>query len=445
MKTSPVPMPLLLEAERRRRTNRDRLSVWAADPLALAAAARIHLDPWQESALRDNHKTLLLNCGRQVGKSTCTALIIVQELLREDSMTIIVTPSERQSKELLRKVLKFWRLIGRPIAAVAATKTSLELINGSRIEAFPGSSDTIVGMSGVTLLVADEAARIPDELIGSVTPMLATTDGRQVHLTTPRGRQGYFYHLWVTPAEDDPSIGRVSIPTAECPRVTPVFLARELRRLGERQFGEWYECKFQDAELGVFRGIEAACDAPSNAVRVAYHQYVIGVDWGRTHDYTVFSVIDTYNMMQVEMQRFTDIPYALQRQRLHELARRWGTENIVAEANSMGRPVLEELQYEGLPVYPFETSNASKMRIMDQLSLAIETGSIHLLDDPTQKAELYDYTSSRTPTGLVKYEGGNGSHDDTVMALAICLDASRSAQPSLDEDVAEDLVSFRGY
>lgn len=233
-----------------------RIDTYRADPASMAVSAGFSCDPWQAQALASTAQTLLLNCGRQVGKSTITALLIVRALLQPDAMVVIVSPSERQSKELMRKVLSFWRKIGRPIAAVAATKISLELANGARLEAFPASSDTVRGISAVDLLVADEASVVPDELYYSMAPMLAVSGGRQVCLSTPKGQRGWWYDLWRTPAEDDPDIARIEVHSADCPRISPTFLARERRRVGLWWYEQEYDCRFQEAETAAFRAAD---------------------------------------------------------------------------------------------------------------------------------------------------------------------------------------------
>jgi hypothetical protein len=42
---------------------------------------------------------------------------------------------------------------------------------------WPGNEDTVRGYSGATLLLIDEAARVPDALYAAVKPMLATSGG----------------------------------------------------------------------------------------------------------------------------------------------------------------------------------------------------------------------------------------------------------------------------
>jgi hypothetical protein len=218
------------------------------DALVVAERIGIKLDAWQREALRSRAQTLLLCCGRQVGKSMVAALLIVAMLLQPERTVVIIAPSERQAKELLRVVLTLWRRLGRPVAYTHATRTSLELRNSSRLEALPASEDTIRGISAVNLLVAEEAAMVHDDLFNSVSPMLAVSNGRLVAPSTPRGRRGWFHSLWSASPLDDPDIERFLITSEECPRIQREFLQRERRRVGTWWFNQEYLCEFLEDE-----------------------------------------------------------------------------------------------------------------------------------------------------------------------------------------------------
>jgi hypothetical protein len=70
-------------------------------------------------------------------------------------------------------------------------------------------------------------------------------------------------------------------------------------------------------------------------------------------------------------------------------------------------------------VLPFTTTNASKKEAVDAFALALEQGSVKILDDPVLIAELQSFTTKRMPSGLLRYEAPEGMHDDTVMATII--------------------------
>jgi hypothetical protein len=186
----------------------------------------------------------------------------------------------------------------------------------------------------------------------------------------------------------------------------------------ERAFAQEILAQFLEDGAGVFRFIrELATLSPADPQ--PGRQYVIGVDWGRTNDATVFSVLDITERVQVYVDRMTDTDYASQRLRLKALSQRYNGAPVLAESNSMGQPNIEALQMMEVPVTGFTTTNATKAQIIQALELAFEQRAIKILDNDMQTAELMAYESEKLPSGLVRYSAPEGMHDDTVMALAL--------------------------
>jgi hypothetical protein len=121
----------------------------------------------------------------------------------------------------------------------------------------------------------------------------------------------------------------------------------------------------------------------------------------------------------LEIDRFRGIKYSLQRARLQALYERHGRPTILAEANSMGGPVIEQLTRDGLKIKPFMTTNASKSEAIEALALAFERGEIKIPNDAALIGELQAFEAKPLPSGLMRYEAPSGGHDDLVMALAI--------------------------
>src|ERR671913_1643200 len=164
---------------------------------AFARALGLEPDPWQERLLRSGSDRVLLNCCRQSGKSTMTAVVALHRALyHPDSLILCLAPALRQSQELFSKMAGFYRDLGRPVSAVAERKLSLELENRSRVITLPGSEKTVRGFSGAALLVVDEAARVEDSLYYAVRPMLAVSGGFLMMLSTPFGKRGAFFEEW---------------------------------------------------------------------------------------------------------------------------------------------------------------------------------------------------------------------------------------------------------
>ena len=154
-------------------------------------------------------------------------------------------------------------------------------------------------------------------------------------------------------------------------------------------------------------------------------QYVVGVDWG-VADATVFSVLDATRKAQVYQDRMVGADYAAQRSRLHALTRHWHPAVIMAEYNSMGGPLVEQLQQDGLPVQAFTTTNATKRLLIDGLSLAFENREITIMNDPITVGELQAYEMQTLASGMIRFGAPEGVHDDCVMALALAWYAATS-------------------
>jgi hypothetical protein len=221
----------------------------ALDKVAFAKELGIHPDAWQEDLLRSHSERILLNCSRQSGKSTMSALIALHRALyRPGSLILCLAPALRQSQELFSKIAGFYRALGRPVPPQGERRLSLELENGSRIITLPGTEKTIRGFSGAALLIVDEAARVDDGLYYAVRPMLAVSGGALMMLSTPAGQRGVFFEEWTSGEGWE----RYEVRVEDVPRISPEFIEQERQALPRRVFDQEYRCKFVEIEDAVF-------------------------------------------------------------------------------------------------------------------------------------------------------------------------------------------------
>jgi hypothetical protein len=192
----------------------------------------------------------VLNCTRQWGKSTVTAAKAVREAWsRKGSLTIVVSPTARQSSELVRKASQLASRLGVPDRGDGDNEISLAFPNGSRIIGLPGTEATVRGFSAVSLLLVDEASRVSDQLYLAVRPMLAVSRGSVWLMSTPYGKRGFFWDTW---DGGGPAWERVRVTAAECPRIPKEFLKEEMATMGDQWFRQEYCCEFVDSVSGVF-------------------------------------------------------------------------------------------------------------------------------------------------------------------------------------------------
>lgn len=226
-------------------------------PAGLAEAVGLDLDRWQREYLESPSDRRLLLTSRQIGKSTVAAVGgLYDALIEPGALVLIVSPSERQSLEIFRKITGMYRALGLPVAPESERKMGLELLNGSRIEALPGSEKTIRGFSAPRRVIVDEASRVEDETFAGVLPMLATSGGSLDLLSTPAGSRGFFFDAYETGEWASWRVPATDVPH----RIPPAFLREMRRTMDARVFAQEFMCEFLDVDDQVFSGdlIDAA-------------------------------------------------------------------------------------------------------------------------------------------------------------------------------------------
>lgn len=242
----------------------------AINPVKFAQSLGIDPDTWQSDVLLSTEKRVMLNCSRQSGKSTITAILALHHALNNSgALVLVLSPSLRQSGELFKKVIGFYRDLGKPIPSDIETTLTLQLRNKSRIVSLPGKEQTVRGFSGVSLLIIDEAAQVAEELYYSVRPMLAVSQGRIILLSTPFGKRGFFFNEWST----SPTWKKIKITADQCPRISRDFLNEERIALGDWWFQQEYYCIFGDNLTSVFR-----CEDIQRAFAEDVETWDFGVD-----------------------------------------------------------------------------------------------------------------------------------------------------------------------
>jgi len=222
----------------------------ALDPVLLSQRAGLVPDDWQERVLRSTSPRLLLNACRQSGKSSTVATLAVHTTVFDPgALVLLVSPTLRQSGELLKKALAVYRALDRPVLAESETALTLTLENGSRIVSLPGQEGRVRGYSGAALIAIDEASRVPDELYLALRPMLAVSGGRLIALSTPWGKRGWWHAEWT---DGGSGWERYEIPAMACPRIPAAFLDEERRSMGPLFFASEYECQFVETEDQLF-------------------------------------------------------------------------------------------------------------------------------------------------------------------------------------------------
>ena len=380
------------------------------------------LDKWQEQVLATKGN-IVLRSGRQVGKSTIVSIKAGDYALNnENKAVMIIAKVERQALLLFEKILSHIYMKDKKQIKKGKdrpTKHKLMLKNGSIIHCLP-AGESGYGIRGFTidLLIADEAAFIPDDVWAAVTPMLATTGGDIWLLSTPFGRQGYFYKCFNNPNYTQ---FHVSTPEVASSRDEPMKtrmlenLVEEEKTMSKLEFAQEYLGEFVD-ELRQFFPDDLIRKCMKPVVERGKHDLYLGVDVARMgKDESTFVSVNRIDnkieMLGMEVTKKTLITDSIRK--ILDLDKQYGYRRIYIDDGGMGVGVFDHLlEQDQTKRKVVAINNAARSIDKDEkrkkilkedlyanLSRLMERGEISLIDDEnlfqSLKSVQYEYENGK--------------------------------------------------
>lgn len=391
------------------------------------------LHPGQVRVLQHARRFNTVACGRRWGKTTLGLMLAWsgrRTALRTGFDVAWVAPSYKLLDEAWRMAKKLYRPF---ILRTDANLHRMELSTGAALDCWTMEDEDVGRGRKYGLVIVDEAAmarHLEAAWNAALSPTLTDYTGGAWFFSTPKGHN--YFHSLSQEWQSDDEWAHHHAPSDENPYLPREEIERQRRKLPERIFAQEYLAQFLEDGGGVFRRVTAAVDTalatdPGSRDVGDGRAYVIGVDWGRHQDFTVFVVLDARDKAVVALDRFTQIEYSLQLARLRALLTRYPHAALVAEANSIGGPLVEQLRRDGVNVSAFQTTHASKGQIIESLAVAFEQGELRIPAAQWLIDELLAFDQERTASGMMRYSAPAGSHDDGVMALAIAWHAQSSS------------------
>ena len=208
-------------------------------------------DKWQQEVL-EHTGNITLRSGRQVGKSEVISEKGARFAIENPgTTTLVIAASQRQSGLIFEKIRSNIdrreehdkvKLYKEP-----PTLTRIMLTNGSRIYSLPaGRTGYFIRGFTIDLLIADEAAYIPETVWNAVIPMIAVSRkargmGFIILLSTPFGKGGYFYNSFT-----DKDFRAFHVSSEQCIRIPADFLRKERERMTKAEYKQEYLGEFLD-------------------------------------------------------------------------------------------------------------------------------------------------------------------------------------------------------
>ncbi len=396
---------------------------------------------YQAKLLEDKSKRIVACMGRQTGKTTSIAMKAIHFADMNSAVTVLITaPSLRQSMIMFDRIVTFVYSSARlRNKVVRITRTLVSFENGSRIIALPCSEHRLRGYTA-NMVICDEASWVSEKVILEVLfPMLTTTQGYAIFLSTPWDKNHFFYRAFVNPAY---SVHRVK--SEECPLVTKEFLEEMRQNMTHEAYLMEYEAEFVEALNSYFpqslirSGVELAQKLgaefyPSLEVSFPSGDFYAGVDFGKLQDYSVLAVIKREDeiLKLVYVHQFPlETPYTQVIGHLVRANQKFQFRSVLVDQTGVGEPVLEEMQNQGLRnVEGVKFTVQTKEELLTSLKIAMEQNRLAIPYHRQLCQQINEQQYEYSKSGHLQFKHPENSHDDMLWALALAVTTSMQAPP----------------
>lgn len=358
---------------------------------------------------------------RQSGKS----FLCLAELLKACSLpkttSIVVEPTLAQSRKMFNEFVK---LLDDSGIIEKANESLLHIRFKNKSEILFKSAEQKDALRGYTvsgILVLDECAFIPQDVIDILLPTTTVHKASILICSTPLTSDGYFYTTYSEPDSDKKRSFDWSLYDRS-ELISEEQIEFYKRTYSRKKFTTEILGQFLNDDGSLFTNIEGCIESePADLTENLY----FGIDWGSGNgqDNTAVCCI-THTGHMVFIKYFNDKTPTEQVNVIANLINQYNPIKITVESNSIGNVYFDMLQKKTKQrIVKFNTSNTTKNKIIDKLGVALENGDIQLVRDNELLKELRMYSAETTRSGKITYNAPSGYKDDTVMATAICWDS----------------------
>ncbi len=397
--------------------------------------------PYQVSLLEDPSKRIVACMGRQTGKTTTIALKAIYFAQTNKGVTVLITsPSLRQSMIMFDRIITFvYSSAYLRTKIVRSTGTLVQLENKSQIIALPCSEHMLRGYTA-NMIILDEASWIPEKVITQILfPMLSTTDGYAILLSTPWDKNHFFYRAFANPAY---SVHRVK--SSECPLIPQHVLDENRQNMTREEYLMECEAEFVEAlnsyfplalirscvELAQKHGVELCSSLEAS---FPSGEYYAGVDFGKLQDYSVLAVLRREGeiLKLVYLHQFSlDTPYAQVIGHLVRANQRFQFRGMLVDQTGVGEPVLEEIRSQGLGNVEGVTFTVqSKEDLLTGLKIAMEQNRLAIPYDRLLCQQINEQQYEYSKSGHLQFSHPMHCHDDMLWALALATAVTMRTPP----------------
>lgn len=375
-----------------------------------------------DACVFDNGISEIIACtGRQVGKTSVAQQIALYWSFENSGNKLgFFMPTFGQCQKVIQYFESINKIVGETkIFQINKSHGIIKVANGSTIQLLSGESKNKIRGFSFNQIIVDEACFIEDDtfnalILPTVTVSLSKTDGigKMLLLSTPKSKNWFFKRI----ENQSSKLKLIRMTSEEGGFISREALADISRNVPTRIFRNEFLGEFLESGAGLFKYSECI---DNNIGFDSKEKYVAAVDWGAQDDYTVLTVISqTGKVALIKKWRHEEyvniINYIVK-----EMESYRGTQ-LFSETNGVGLMPTQELKRKYANTISVNTSNKSKVEVIQKLMLDFEQQNITIPDNPELLVELDNYEMQFTEkTKTVTYNAKKGYHDDMVMSLAI--------------------------
>lgn len=409
----------------------------------MASSSAVPLTEYQKEWVEDESRFKIALKARQTGFSFAVALEVVLDAIKRRTLWVLLSRGERQSKELMEKVAMHSRAIGVACEELTTSfriddreilQLEVRYPNGSKIIGLPANPDTARGFSGNVVL--DEFAFHADsrKIWTALYPTI--TRGYKIRvISTPQGKSGKFYDLWVDDT-DTWSKHRVDIRQAAAQGMDVNI--DELRKGCESE-DDWLQefcCEFLDEadSLLPYEMINRCEDEGATLILPEDWEpqgdLYLGVDIGRHRDLTVMWLWELLGdvFWTRAITEMLKAPFRDQRQQLYFYLSLPRLRRACIDSTGLGMQLAEEAKQRfGWLVEEVSFTGAVKQELAVTQRRKYEDRLVRIPSRREIREDLHSVKKISTAAGHIRYDASRseagGGHADRFWASALGLHA----------------------
>jgi len=286
------------------------------------------------------------------------------------------------------------------------------------------------------MVILDEASWIPEEVITQVLfPMLTTTQGYAIFLSTPWDKNHFFYRAFV-----NPNYHVHKVKSEECPLVTDEFLNEMRQNMTREAYLMEYEAEFVEALNSYFpQDLIRKCVELAQKLGVELYlsletvfpegDYYAGVDFGKLADYSVLMVLKREGdiLKLIYLYQFPlETPYSQVIGHLVRANQKFSFRKMLVDQTGVGEPVLEEIRNQGIKnVEGLKFTVQTKEELLSSLKIVMEQNRLAIPYHRQLCEQINEQQYTYSKSGHLQFSHPENSHDDMLWSLALSVYAAR--------------------